>query len=218
MKNTKKKITVVRIMRIVSELLFLSLFLFLVKEGSLQKWFLIFGAGVVISLIFGRLYCGWVCPVHTLFRFVRWMYEKIDIKRFSPPALMNKGWIRYLFLGIFVALVILVKVFSLKLNVLLYITGVGFFLTLLFEEELWHNRICPFGTILSISSKPSLFKMKVLEDRCTGCGRCTKVCPAKAISASNQTENCTIDKSRCLICFRCQEACSAGAIGYRISQ
>ena len=46
--------------------------------------------------------------------------------------------------------------------------------------------------------------------RCTGCGRCKKLCPAHAISITEK--GCVIHRKKCIRCFCCQEFCPQGAI------
>ncbi|HLV10562.1 MAG TPA: 4Fe-4S binding protein, partial [Halanaerobiales bacterium] len=54
-------------LRLITEVLFLVVFFMLFKQKALQKWIIVFGIGVLISLLFKRFYCGWICPMGTLF-------------------------------------------------------------------------------------------------------------------------------------------------------
>ncbi|RPJ04139.1 MAG: 4Fe-4S dicluster domain-containing protein [Spirochaetaceae bacterium] len=65
---------------------------------------------------------------------------------------------------------------------LVIVTVVAVLIALFFEEAFWHNSICPFGTVLNLSSKPAFKSVKINEDLCTSCGKCQKVCPVGAIS------------------------------------
>ena len=49
------------------------------------------------------------------------------------------------------------------------------------------------------------------KDACIGCGKCAKICPAKAITMENKLP--VIDRSACIHCFCCQEFCPKGAMG-----
>lgn len=48
---------------------------------------------------------------------------------------------------------------------------------------------------------------------CTGCGYCTNICPACAITMSNNKPQ--VDLSKCIRCFCCQELCPAGAVSIK---
>ena len=50
---------------------------------------------------------------------------------------------------------------------------------------------------------------------CTGCGKCAKDCPAKAITLRNGRAK--IDRRACICCFCCQEFCPTGAMKVRRS-
>ena len=52
---------------------------------------------------------------------------------------------------------------------------------------------------------------KVQKNDCIGCGKCAKICPAKAISMQNKLP--VIDRKACIHCFCCQEFCPKGAMG-----
>ena len=52
---------------------------------------------------------------------------------------------------------------------------------------------------------------KVKKNACIGCGKCAKICPAKAIRMEHKLP--TIDRKACIHCFCCQEFCPKGAMG-----
>ena len=48
------------------------------------------------------------------------------------------------------------------------------------------------------------------DGSCTGCGKCARDCPAKAITV--QKGRARIERSKCIRCFCCQEFCPTGAM------
>lgn len=52
------------------------------------------------------------------------------------------------------------------------------------------------------------------NDKCTGCGICTKICPQQAITI--QDDVAVIDQVLCSHCGDCAQACPAGAIRSRV--
>ena len=53
----------------------------------------------------------------------------------------------------------------------------------------------------------------VRKDQCIGCGKCSQVCPAGAITMTDGLPR--IDRDRCIRCFCCQEFCPKGAMQVR---
>jgi len=57
-----------------------------------------------------------------------------------------------------------------------------------------------------------LIRYSVDADKCTGCGRCLRNCPAEAISGAKKEPH-TIDQEKCIRCGSCYELCKFDAIG-----
>lgn len=205
-----------RILQIVLQVIFLILFAVLIITGRVQLWMGIFAAGVIVSIFLGRLYCGWVCPINTLMRGITWIKRKLSIKSFKIPRFLTKGWIRYLVLGLFIAMFIFVMVTGKQLPVLPGLLIVGVVLTLFFPEELWHRYLCPYGTIFSFVSSKSKYSVNIDKDTCTNCGICKRVCPAKAVE--NDSGNHIITKNACLVCLDCVRKCKVNSISYNMKK
>ncbi|WP_226984188.1 4Fe-4S binding protein [Halothermothrix orenii] len=200
-------------LRIVTEVLFLILFFFLFRNNSLQRWIIFFGAGIIISVFTGRFYCAWACPIGTMMRPISWLYKKLQIKRLKPPSFMKKSWIKWGLLMLFIVVMIGTKVLKIKFNLLLYLTLLGVLISLLFEEELWHKYICPYGTLFSVFTRPAKYGLKIIEEKCISCGKCEKVCLNNSISILANKKR-KISNKDCLLCFKCQEVCSVEAISF----
>lgn len=66
---------------------------------------------------------------------------------------------------------------------------------------------CPLGAFYGVFNKFSLFKLKLIESKCTDCGACAKVCPMGI------QFNESVGSTECIMCMRCmREACEFGAI------
>ncbi len=57
----------------------------------------------------------------------------------------------------------------------------------------------------------ALVHYSIDPDKCTGCGRCLRSCPAEAISGTKK-ESHTIDQEKCIKCGSCYELCKFDAI------
>ena len=206
------RIRLLTVLRLTSEILALLLFVFLLKNKMLQLWLVIFGASILGSFLFGRFYCGWICPIETLFRPINWIYAKLKIKRLKTPKVLKNNVVRWGILALFLFLLVATKIFHLKINLLLYITVLSIAITLIFEEELWHKYLCPFGTILALSSRKSLFGLNIDKNSCALCNICQSKCPINVISKENSQMK--INTRECLLCFKCTESCPKVSIKY----
>ncbi|MGC9312040.1 MAG: 4Fe-4S binding protein [Sediminispirochaetaceae bacterium] len=204
--------------KLIVQLITLAIFVFLAVQGRIQMWILIFILGAAVSLRWGRFYCGWICPMNTLFRPVRWFYSRSGPHRSSGPAFLRKPALKYLLLGLLAAFMVLQKVSGRQMPVLLILTGAAVVFTLFFDEEVWHAHLCPFGTLLEFSSSPSARGLVIDPQRCTGCGICEKVCPTSAIQQVPDTGRKlpprSIVSNMCLNCYRCAAVCPTAAISY----
>jgi len=67
------------------------------------------------------------------------------------------------------------------------------------------DRKCPAGIC------KDLIEYFVLEDNCTGCGACLKLCPQQAIQGESKKLH-IIDPSKCIRCGICRDACPYEAV------
>ena len=81
-----------------------------------------------------------------------------------------------------------------------------FIIMVVFRGRLFCNTLCPVGTLLSLISRYSFFRISFDKEACTHCGNCEHTCKAEAIDS----KNLTVDTSRCVDCFNCVSSCAKG--------
>lgn len=195
------------------QILFLIAFFVLVITGKVQLWIALFLAGILLSIFFGRLYCGWVCPINTLTRGVTWLKKKLSIKGLRVPKFIKNVWTRYIILALFIGLFIFTMATGKKLPVLPALLAIGVLFSVFFNELGWHRYLCPYGTIFHLISAKSKYSVQINQEACTNCGLCMRVCPAEAITKIEDTHH--IDKKHCLVCLDCTRTCKKDAIKYQ---
>ena len=190
--------------------------------GNWNFKFAFYAAGFLmfVGALMGRFVCGWLCP----FGLIQDLLHKIPFPKkigtFRGDRMLRK--LKYVILAIFVILLpmFLVDVlgqgapYFCKLicpvgwlyawkNVLLVVTMV---LSIIVYRP-FCKYICPLGAIYSIFNPISVFRYRVDQEKCTGCGICAKVCKMQV----NPVENA--NSMECIRCGLCRKSCSAHAIG-----
>ena len=238
---------------------------------------------LLLTLLFGRLYCSTICPLGTLMDVAIWIRRRIrairENKQTSQPLYSQGGsfsmlsgrpekagrfsLVRYALLVLAVLtpllnsllLINLLDPFSLAGKMFatlfrpLYLMGFnitlmarslfdttvpkevyvwngtvfllifnlllfsGIILLALLKDRWYCNVICPVGALLGLVSKISVFRLRVLDSSCTGCGTCLKVCKGRCIDP----DTFRIEDTTCVKCFNCVSVCDPGAIGFRFA-
>ena len=72
------------------------LFLFLILNGKMMIWLGIFAVSLLLALFFGRLYCGYVCPMNTIMGPIEWLSKKLKIQTKAVPKWLLSGKISWI--------------------------------------------------------------------------------------------------------------------------
>jgi len=195
------------------QLIIFVIFIYLAFTGKTQLWLGIFSIGLLISVLWGRFYCGWICPINTVIKFKNWIYDKLNLKVWKTPNILKHYLLRWFILILLIVTMIISRRNDIQLNILLYFLIAGFIFSLFFDEELWHKYLCPYGALLSLTDKINNKKIVIEQQRCETCGLCMQTCPNNIILISNKEQY--IKNKECLYCFKCQDVCAVHAISYK---
>ena len=196
---------------------------------------------VLVTLLFGRIYCSVICPMGIFQDLVIWIRrrgEKLFKKKTHKFKYVNEHkWVRYGVLVLSIVSIVvsgqmlialiapysaygrmvqsIVSACSGSVTAALLITGLLTLIIICVCAWMWGreycNTICPVGTLLSFLSRFSMFRPQIDESKCINCGKCGRQCKAGCID----TKNHKIDYSRCVDCFDCIETCQDGAIQFK---
>ena len=188
---------------------------------------------VVLTLLFGRVYCSTICPLgamqdvfrrlkigkrvqyhyHPENKVLRWSILAIFLILLCIPAV---GWIAYLLdpYSDFGRIVTAASHHTLEAAFwagVVWFVGLGIWSQLRGRE--YCNTICPAGTLLSFLSRFALLRPVVEKSRCTRCGACEHTCKAEAITPAKHGEAYpTVDMTKCVGCYDCLSTCPQQAI------
>ncbi|MDD4360028.1 MAG: 4Fe-4S binding protein [Syntrophaceticus sp.] len=196
-----------RKLRSYSQLLFLLLFLILVIQGKSLMWMSVLPIAAILTVMFGRFYCGWICPINTLMEISNWIGRNLNIQTKQIPELIKSGIFAFILLG----LPFLIVFAEVELSFIVLMAVLGFLTALRYKPIVWHRYLCPFGLVFRIPGRFSIFRMQI-NDSCSGCRACQGSCSGAAIS--NDELKSIIDPRHCLVCLACQEKCRQGAVTY----
>ncbi len=202
-----------RITRMIVQIAFLLLFVFLIITDKTNLWLALFGLSIILAIFFGRIYCGWVCPINTVMRPINWIYDKLKLKRLNTPKWLKIKIIPWVLLALLIIAMIAGRLLKIKIPGLLIILALGFIFSFVFKPEVFHNYICPFGALQSLTGRFAKLTFKVDEDKCNGCELCSNVCDAGAITINNK--KAAVDARLCHQCSNCKIQCPTDAINYK---
>jgi len=179
---------------------------------------------IFLSVLFGPVICGWVCPLGSVQEWFGKLGKKIFKRKFNNiiPYKYDKylRFIRYIVL-IWVVYVIgttgklvfqefdpyyaLFNFWSTEVAASsLVILGIVLSMSLIIERP-WCKYACPFGAFMGISNLFRISKIKRNNSTCISCGACDKACPMNI----NVSESGIIRNHQCISCMKCtsEEVC-----------
>lgn len=199
----------------VIQILFLALFVFFMLNGKPMLWFALYAASLVVALFFGRVYCGYACPMNTLMIPTEWLSKKLNMQTDQTPKWLGSS--RFVWVALVGSLAVMLlskKLLDKNIPILLVWLTVSVLVTLRYQPAVFHNLICPFGILQKIFGRFAILSEKVNKENCNGCKLCEKVCPTNAIEVKKEDKRASIETTLCLQCTNCQQVCPKGTIHY----
>ncbi len=186
---------------------------------------------LLATLLFGRFYCGWICPATLI-------YELNDnlaawLRKAGLPVSRRKldRRIKYVVLGVGLALSVYFgavlfgsiyppAIIGREIYYAIALGGFGagavfFLLTLLFDLMVsrrgFCRYVCPGGALYSLLGRYRLFRIKRNVKSCNDCAKCNVVCQ---FGLDPLQDNFGMECNNCTACIA---ACPTDALGFTIN-
>ena len=200
------------------------------KTTSLLTFAILIGV-LGVTILSGRSFCGWICPLGTLQdmfagwarrlsggkkRHIRGKQSKAKFPIQLPPKVDK--WARYLKYLILLVVVIASAftiypplreicptraVFALQLTPLLASVLLTFIITSMLNRRFWCKYLCPLGAAIAVFNKIAPLRVTIDNHKCTDCGRCDTECPMGIEAIPENMRNL-----ECIQCLECIETCA----------
>jgi polyferredoxin len=161
---------------------------------------------LIVTLFFGRVFCGAVCPLGAI-------QDAVLLKPVAVPSWLEKSLriLAYIYLAAAVlfaatgsAFVIcrydpFIGFFRVSAGINMVVLGICFLVVGVFVGRPYCRFLCPYGVILRQFSRLSKYRVTVTPDDCIKCRLCEDACPFGAIdkpTADWPAENYIADKKR----------------------
>jgi ferredoxin-type protein NapH len=189
----------------------------------------VIGALIVLvfyTLVGGRVYCSWVCPVNIITDTAEWLRRKLGLSVGRKFSNQTRYWI--LGLSLLLALLTNMLVWELVSPVSIInrglVFGMGFSwimaLTIFIfdafiSSRAWCGHLCPVGAFYSVLGNVSLLRVNaVARNHCDDCMECYAVCPEPKVIIpvlkernSEKDTGSIVMSSNCTNCGRCIDIC-----------
>ncbi len=173
---------------------------------------------LAITLLFGAVFCGWICPFGTAQELMGRLGKKLFPKTYNKiiPQSIDKAlrFVRYIVLAVilyYTAVVgklvfegydpfyTLMNIFSGEILTSAYVVlGLTAILSLTIERP-FCKYACPYGAVVGVVSKLSIFKLRRNRNTCINCKLCDKACPMNIKVSALES----ISSHQCISCYKC---------------
>jgi polyferredoxin len=181
----------------------------------------IFFLPLLVTLLFGRVFCGGVCPLGAI-------QDLVVVKPLKVPVRLDRAlrWLQYIYLGLAIffagwGLQLKLGASHIKIGQRFLICewdpfiaifrrsgpfymvalAAAFIVAGMFIGRPYCRWLCPYGGILALFSRVAWKNVRITPDKELDCGKCAEACPYGAI------HNLRADRAECLACSRCYDYC-----------
>lgn len=198
-----------------------------ILTGSLTTSLLI-GTGAILilySILGGRVFCGWVCPIHLL----------TDLTDMLPWVKLLKRWrLEWKYLALFLTALLSITLGIPAFETISPIGIAGRSLTfgasqslvvllliiiseLVLVRRLWCRSLCPLGGFYTLLCRLSPLAVVYDQSKCSHCGECQRVCFVPEVLEPGLNKQADqVHSGECTRCGACVGICPDHALNFAI--
>ena len=173
----------------------------------------------ILTLVLGRVFCGWVCPLGTI---LYWTRFKGAIERGGH---LSSCWLTVKYVLLFLVLAAALLGFvrpaldwmgkNAVVSSIAIILGLAASVGLnLLADLFWCRYLCPLGGAVALLSKIAPMR-RTVRVHCNDCSVCVDACPMGAVDPRRGFVN---DPGECTVCIDCLTACTSSSNGFQFSR
>jgi tetratricopeptide (TPR) repeat protein/NAD-dependent dihydropyrimidine dehydrogenase PreA subunit len=201
------------------------------KHGIINTGLVFFVAAILVTVVFGRFFCGWGCHLIALQDLSRWLLIKIGIKprplrsrilglaplvafvyMFLWPAIykvavgqplgpVTTAFLTRDFWATFPGVAVAVLTFAVC----------GFAVVFVLGSKGYCTYGCPYGAAFGIADRLAPVRIRV-TDACQGCATCTSVCTSNVRVHEEVRDHGMVVDPGCMKCLDCVANCPNDAL------
>lgn len=174
--------------------------------------------GIVFLLLFGRIICGFFCPLGFLQDVVWKVTEKLHLPKLPRDErfmkiinILNRIFLAFFICGITGLIVTSIVAPEILKNakapiLVLIIMPIFMIVVNSFARRFFCN-VCPIGSFIGIFERLNIIKLEKDCSACTLCGACYEACPMRIKEIYTETEKTNVSSPKCMYCGECIKKC-----------
>jgi len=171
-----------------------------------------------LAVLFGPVFCGWVCPLGSIQEWVGKLGKKLFKRRYNHfvPLKLDRvlryarylmlAWVLYMTAATGKLIFANIDPYHALFNLWGSELAVGGVIVLavtlvlaLFVERPWCKYACPYGALLGLTNLVRVFKIRRKEEACKNCSLCSRSCPMNLPVNTAKV----IRDPQCISCLEC---------------
>lgn len=171
----------------------------------------------------GRSFCGWICPAGLISELGDKLRRRLGSGETTMSLAASRWSLGLVLLVVAVTGIPLFEVLS-PIGIISRAIAFGSLMPLLLvaaillveitvSRRLWCRSLCPLGGFYSTLARFSPVRVEFIENRCTHCDDCLRICPVEEVLAPSLERGAQqVTAGDCNRCLACVDSCPAKAL------